>query len=153
MGAFEAIDELITTARFPLPAPGLRRRIRQQLHLAADQVAQACGADTSTLEAWEAGWEPAGAHRSRYVHFLTCGAGRLSLLDDGTEPAYTQAEAPLSTTTGDTSPPAAADGALRITQPCVLCGHPAHQQVAGSPQHLTPEDSYSTAVLPLPGER
>ena len=135
MDAFQAIDELIATARIPLPAPGQRRRLRQQLHLDADQVAQACDVDTSTLEAWEAGQEPAAAHRVRYAHFLTGAAARLRLLSDDPEPAHTQTVLPLPMAAGDPHLQAAADGTLHTAQPCVLCGHPAHQQVAGFP-HL-----------------
>ncbi|MDC2960432.1 transcriptional regulator [Streptomyces gilvifuscus] len=147
MGAFQAIDELIATARTPLPAPGERRRLRQQLHLDAGRVAQVCDVDISTLEAWEAGQEPAGAHRARYTHFLTGAAARLRLLDHETEPAYTQTVLPLPT---DPHLQAAADEDLYTPQPCVLCGHPARQQVAGFPQHLTPEDCQAAPADGIP---
>ncbi|SHH32858.1 hypothetical protein SAMN05444521_0139 [Streptomyces sp. 3214.6] len=148
MGAFQAIDELIATARIPLPGPGRRRRLRQQLHLDADQVAQACDVDTSTLEAWESGQEPAGAHRARYTHFLTGAETRLRLMGDEPEPAFTQTVLPLPMAAGDPHLQAAADGTLHSAQPCVLCGHPAHQQVAGFPQHLTPEECREAPAAP-----
>lgn len=132
MNSFSAIDALLA-AHTPLPPPAERVRLRQHLDLAADQVAQALGTDTATLTAWESGAaEPEGLPRTAYAYLLTRAQAIAEL--------HPAARRPTPDTTIETLPQPA---------PCVLCGHPANQQVAGYPQHLTTVDC-TAAAAPSP---
>ncbi|MER5302661.1 helix-turn-helix transcriptional regulator [Streptomyces lasiicapitis] len=72
MSEFEAIDALLAAApdATPLPPAERRRELRDVLGLSRAQVARAMGVSSSTLAAWEAGRDPSGELRSRYVYFL-----------------------------------------------------------------------------------
>lgn len=72
MSEFEAIDALLAAApdATPLPPAERRRLLREELGLSRAQVARAMGVSSSTLAAWEAGRDPSGELRGRYVYFL-----------------------------------------------------------------------------------
>ncbi|MES5817566.1 helix-turn-helix transcriptional regulator [Streptomyces sp. RG80] len=161
MTDFEAIDALLAAARqeVPLPPADVRRELREGLNLSRSQVAQALGVSPSTVGGWEAGRDPSGDVREKYAYFLEGARTKL---------AARAAEAAADTSDADdevddpkqTEPATGGDGAgepdeveaLAAPQPCVLCGTPAHHQVAGFPQHLDPADCGTTAPADVPPE-
>ncbi|WP_327667978.1 MULTISPECIES: helix-turn-helix domain-containing protein [unclassified Streptomyces] len=152
MSDFDAIDSLLAslTPEAELPEAAVRRDLREQAGLSKAQVARTLGVGPSTVAGWEAGRDPAGQTRTRYAYLLDGLAAKLapatSPEDGGAEPpAAPETVAPPPETAG------AVDGddveTLTAPEPCVLCGGPATQRVAGFPQHLDPADCHTTAPL------
>ncbi|WJV50805.1 helix-turn-helix domain-containing protein [Streptomyces flavofungini] len=166
MSEFEAIDALLAGApdATPLPPAERRRLLREELGLSRAQVARAMGVGSSTLAAWEAGRDPSGELRGRYVYFLRQAeerhgrrvAERGSVPDGqagpGSPPAAPEPAAPEAAPVPTASAgPAATDddqGELAEPRPCVLCGRPARHQVEGYPQHLDPAECAAPAPEP-----
>uniref|UniRef100_UPI001FECF26D helix-turn-helix domain-containing protein n=1 Tax=Streptomyces corallincola TaxID=2851888 RepID=UPI001FECF26D len=154
----------------PLPPAEERRTLREELNLSRAEVARALGVSPSTLKGWETGRDPSGELRQKYAYFLDGARTRLTPPEErqpepeqqpetetepepGTEAgpgtlAETEPPAPPADTAAppaDTAVPAADlydedVAALTTPQPCVLCGRPAHHQVAGFAQHLDPAE-------------
>ncbi|MFJ9634951.1 helix-turn-helix domain-containing protein [Streptomyces sp. NPDC101175] len=152
MTDFEAIDALLAGVRdeVPLPDPELRRRLREGIGLSRAQVARAVGVSASTLSGWEAGREPTGATRERYAYFLDQAQAKLDTRTAATSSGPAD-PAPASPGPEVDDGQDDADGDegegledLAVAEPCVLCGQPAHHQVAGFPQHLDPADCQPT---------
>ncbi len=154
MTDFGAIDALLAGARkeVPLPPAEERRRLREELNLSRPQLAQALSVSSSTVAGWETGRDPSGETREKYAYFLEGARTKLAAVaaeshgaeagggpEEPGDPAELHDTEELDGTRavvhdGD-------DGATLTTpQPCVLCGQPAHHQVAGFPQHLAPAD-------------
>ncbi|MFF5493853.1 helix-turn-helix domain-containing protein [Streptomyces aquilus] len=149
MTDFDAIDALLAGARqeVPLPPVDVRRALREGLNLSRAQVAQALGVSPSTVGGWETGRDPSGEVREKYAYFLEGAQAKLAdrseekAAEEDVEPAPPEAE------TGESDEVEA----LAAPQPCVLCGTPAHHQVAGFPQHLDPADcGTTTQAAPVP---
>ncbi|MGW2342583.1 helix-turn-helix domain-containing protein [Streptomyces sp. NPDC001661] len=148
MSDFDAIDSLLDsiTPEAELPEATVRRDLREQAGLSKAQVARTLGVGPSTVAGWEAGRDPAGQTRTRYAYLLDGLAAKLTPAPaaeaDETHPPAAQETPPPPTTTD------AADGddveTLTVPEPCVLCGTPATQRVAGFPQHLNPADCHTT---------
>ncbi|MGY5106978.1 helix-turn-helix domain-containing protein, partial [Streptomyces sp. 900105245] len=148
MSDFDAIDSLLDsiTPEAELPEATVRRDLREQAGLSKAQVARTLGVGPSTVAGWEAGRDPAGQTRTRYAYLLDGLAAKLTPPAapeaDETQPPAAQETPPPPTTTD------AADGddveTLTVPEPCVLCGTPATQRVAGFPQHLNPADCHTT---------
>ncbi|MGW2964951.1 helix-turn-helix domain-containing protein [Streptomyces sp. NPDC001220] len=146
-----AIDALLAGVQeeVPLPSPELRRQLREGVGLSKAQVARAVGVSASTLSGWEAGREPGGESRERYAYFLEQAQAKLdsrtAAAADSSSPTETAVTATGGQGDGD-------DGQheLAVPQPCVLCGQPAHHQVAGFPQHLDPAECATTPPAPQP---
>ncbi|MGW8773940.1 helix-turn-helix domain-containing protein [Streptomyces sp. NPDC055794] len=141
MSNYPAIDVLLAE-HTPLPSHAERRRLRSSLGITPARLAQALDITTATLQTWEDGLAEPEAHwLTAYAHFLvhahTVDTYRARPL------AEPPAIPPLTTpdTTTETLPQQA---------PCVLCGKPATQQVAGYPQHLTAAECADTATPPRP---
>ncbi|MEV7144662.1 helix-turn-helix domain-containing protein [Streptomyces tauricus] len=165
MTQFDAVDALLATARreTELPAAEQRRTLREALNLSRAQVARALEVSPSTVAGWEGGRDPGGEVRDRYAYFLKGAHARAAALGAGggeegsPEPGSdTSTEgAPAETPHGGEHqmPPATeADEVetLAVPRPCVLCGHDAHHQVAGYPQHLDPAECTTPAPAPVP---
>lgn len=166
MSEFEAIDALLAAApdATPLPPADRRRLLREELGLSRAQVARAMGVGSSTLAAWEAGRDPSGELRGRYVYFLQQaeerhgrrgeepgGASEDPAAGSGSGPAAPEAAVPE--TAAAHAVPADAEavddqGELAEPRPCVLCGRPARHQVEGYPQHLDPAECAAPAPEP-----
>jgi transcriptional regulator with XRE-family HTH domain len=158
---FDAIDSLLDTVgpQAELPPSHVRRELRERARLSKAQVARALGVSPSTLSGWESGRDPAGEIRTKYAYLLD---GLNAKLATETEPeteteAAPAAEQPVTSGTAPTaislsSPDLGQDEdgddveLLVAPEPCVLCGHPAGQRVAGFAQHLTPADCQPTAT-------
>ncbi|MEU2295184.1 helix-turn-helix domain-containing protein [Streptomyces bacillaris] len=154
MSDFEAIDSLLSSVTPPveLPAPSVRRELREQARLSKAQAARALGISTSTLTAWETGREPTGEPRTKYAYLLEGLAAKLTTAPTApaapSPPPHTGPHTAAATTHTETGPallqppgtPAegAGDDVEVLSEPegCVLCGEPAVQRVAGFPQHL-----------------
>ncbi|MFI1538300.1 helix-turn-helix domain-containing protein [Streptomyces anandii] len=162
MTEFEAIDALLASAgqEAPLPPAGERRALREGLNLSRTQVARALGVSPSTVGGWESGRDPSGAIRERYSYFLDGARDKLrereaeknAGADTGGAVAGAGSEAgPGPDDAAGDSRDGGADEVevLGAPRPCVLCGAPARQQVAGFPQHLDPADC-GTAQPPAP---
>ncbi|MFF4603493.1 multiprotein-bridging factor 1 family protein [Streptomyces sp. NPDC001339] len=159
MSDFDAIDSLLSsvTPEAPLPVPDVRRELREQARLSKAQVARALRVSPSTLAAWEAGRNPVGEVREKYAYFLDGLAAKLAPQEPAAmdEPAATdEPGSPEVPGEPATDPAAFSDTdddveALTSPEPCVLCGGPAGQRVAGFPQHLDPADCRS-ATAPAP---
>ncbi|MFI9586465.1 helix-turn-helix domain-containing protein [Streptomyces sp. NPDC052236] len=163
MTGFESIDALLASARqdVQLPPAEERRTLRESLNLSRGQVAGVLGVSPSTVGGWESGREPSGEVREKYAYFLQGAQARLNAQSKETAtvaeaddrphetPAASAASAPQDTVGTDSG---TADGepdevdTLASPQPCVLCGGPAHHQVAGFPQHLDPADCATTST-------
>ncbi|MFI1722184.1 helix-turn-helix domain-containing protein [Streptomyces sp. NPDC020489] len=159
MTGFEAIDALLAAARqeVPLPPADVRRELREGLRLSRAQVAQALGVSPSTVGGWETGRDPAGEVREKYAYFLEGARTKLAAqaaLD--TPAAEDDPDDARETESGAAGPDAGESDeveALAAPRPCVLCGAPAHHQVAGFPQHLDPADCGTTdSAAPDPTE-
>lgn len=151
MTDFEAIDALLARAgqETPLPPTEERRPLREALNVSRAQLAQALGVGTSTVGGWESGRDPSGEVREKYAYFLKGARTKLDTTtppDPATEPPEQPAE------TDEPAEPADLDDVDELTtpQPCVLCGQPAHHQVAGFPQHLDPAHCSPTQPTPQP---
>ncbi|MFI9758794.1 helix-turn-helix domain-containing protein [Streptomyces sp. NPDC051963] len=158
MTDFNAIDALLAGARqeVPLPPAEERRELREKLNLSRAQVAQALGVSPSTVGGWESGRDPGGEVREKYAYFLE--GARTKLVGQDEEAAGPAEDAVEATDAAEATDPAV-DGAdsdaddvaaLGAPRPCVLCGAPAHHEVAGFPQHLDPAECATTAPDPAP---
>ncbi|MYW62536.1 helix-turn-helix domain-containing protein [Streptomyces sp. SID8379] len=178
MSDFDAIDSLLASVapEAELPDAQARRELREQAGLSMAQVARALGVSPSTVGGWETGRRaPSGEVRTRYAYLLDGLTAKLapspSPSPSGGEPA---ADAPVlpgspeaggpppsgpSWTDGDARNAARTEGGgdaddaedvevLGAPEPCVLCGNPAGQRVAGFPQHLDPADCSSVTPQP-----
>ncbi|MGW1365350.1 helix-turn-helix domain-containing protein [Streptomyces chartreusis] len=153
---FGEIDALLAGAckEAELPPAEQRRAAREGLGLSRAQVARAVGVSSSAVAGWESGRDPEGHVREKYAYFLKGAQARLDAraADAGPVPAAGEAAAHPDEPSAPTSAPTSAQseaesggegdeaGMLSVPQPCVLCGHPAREQVAGYPQHLDPAD-------------
>ncbi|AZP21943.1 XRE family transcriptional regulator [Streptomyces aquilus] len=154
MTDFDAIDALLAGARqeVPLPPVDVRRALREGLSLSRAQVAQALGVSPSTVGGWEAGRDPSGEVREKYAYFLE---GAQAKLADRSEEAAAEEDVEPATAEDETGESDDVESdeveALAAPRPCVLCGTPAHQEVAGFPQHLDPADcGTTTPAAPAP---
>lgn len=150
MSDFEAIDSLLAslTPQPALPEAKARRDLRERAGLSKAQVARTLGVSPSTLTGWETGRDPSGELRAKYAYLLDGLAARLapttpSPADETTtsNPARDESTTPPPPGPATNSDAGDGDGgddlaALAVPEPCVLCGQPAHHQVAGFPQHL-----------------
>ncbi|MYT72363.1 MULTISPECIES: helix-turn-helix transcriptional regulator, partial [unclassified Streptomyces] len=150
MSDFDAIDSLLASVapEAELPDIAARRALREQAGLSKAQVARALGVSPSTVGGWETGRrDPSGEVRTKYAYLL-----------DGLAAKF--APEPAEPEQADDDPPAAEDAdhahadaddhadavdaddveVLSVPEPCVLCGNPAEERVAGFPQHLDPAD-------------
>jgi transcriptional regulator with XRE-family HTH domain len=151
---FDAIDSLLDAVgpEAELPPCGVRRELRERARLSKAQVARALGVSPSTLSGWESGRDPAGELRTKYAYLLDGLNTRLA-----TETTAVPAAEQSASDTAATSTSAAASSPgpdqgedevelLAVPEPCVLCGRPAAQRVAGFAQHLAPADCQPTAT-------
>ncbi|KLI98370.1 helix-turn-helix transcriptional regulator, partial [Streptomyces sp. KE1] len=158
MSDFDAIDSLLAslTPQPALPEAQVRRDLRERAGLSKAQVARTLGVSPSTVAGWETGRDPSGELRTKYAYLLDGLAAKLVPLS---APAADEAAAPRPERDESTPVPAAGGGlaaddgmddieALASPEPCVLCGQPAHHQVAGFPQHLDPAQCAGTAPVP-----
>ncbi|CAM5620003.1 helix-turn-helix domain-containing protein [Streptomyces griseorubiginosus] len=155
MSDFDAIDSLLDAVgpQAELPACDVRRELRERARLSKAQVARALGVSPSTLSGWESGRDPAGEARAKYAYLLD---GLNAKLATDTENRPEPAEQPMASGAAaedvtSTSSPGSGRGEdevelLAVPEPCVLCGRPAGQRVAGFAQHLTPADCRPTAT-------
>jgi len=152
---YDAIDSLLASVgpQVELPAPELRRGLRERAGLSRAQVARALGVGPSTVGGWESGRDPAGETRAKYAYLLEGLTTKLADADMAMPPA----EQPVTDGSADaaSSPEPAQDfdevETLTALQPCVLCGAPAGQRVAGFVQHLNPSDCHTVpAGTPKP---
>ncbi|MFD6312016.1 helix-turn-helix domain-containing protein [Streptomyces nigra] len=175
MSDFDAIDSLLDAVgpQAELPPCHVRRELRERARLSKAQVARALGVSPSTLSGWEGGRDPAGEIRTKYAYLLDGLNAKLateteSATETGTESATETGaapavEQPVTSGTAATATPVpdlgqdedgdgdvGGDGEdvelLVAPEPCVLCGRPAGQRVAGFAQHLTPADCRPTAT-------
>ncbi|MGW1201125.1 helix-turn-helix domain-containing protein, partial [Streptomyces sp. NPDC002536] len=159
MSDFDAVDSLLAAVgpEAGLPSPRVRRELRERARLSKAQVARALGVSPSTVAAWESGRDPAGGTRTKYAYLLDglaakFAAGTAPVTPSAAEAAVAHAPAPADAPA--VSPAPAEDGegdeveALTVPEPCVLCGYPAGQRVAGFAQHLDPADCQTTAAAP-----
>ncbi|MFJ8827921.1 helix-turn-helix domain-containing protein [Streptomyces sp. NPDC102467] len=139
-----------------LPAPDVRRDLREQARLSKAQVARALGVSPSTLSAWETGRDPGGDVRKKYAYFLDGLTARLVAATEPEPAAEPDAGQPESAAPAEhpETPVAQADDDdvenLPVPEPCVLCGQPAAQRVAGFAQHLDPADCGQAPAVPAP---
>ncbi|WP_327321068.1 helix-turn-helix domain-containing protein [Streptomyces sp. NBC_01210] len=154
MSDYDAIDSLLASIgpQAELPAPELRRGLRERAGLSKAQVARALGVSPSTVGGWESGRDPAGDTRAKYAYLLE---GLSTKLNTDTETtAMPTEEQPVASgaaavaVTSTSSPEVGQDEdeveLLAVPEPCVLCGRPAEQRVAGFAQHLDPSDCQAT---------
>lgn len=171
MSDFDAIDSLLDAVgpQAELPPCHVRRELRERARLSKAQVARALGVSPSTLSGWESGRDPAGEIRTKYAYLLDGLNAKLATESESeteTE-AAPAAEQPVTSGTAATVTPLSSldlgqdeegdDVELLVApEPCVLCGRPAGQRVAGFAQHLTPADCQPTATgapaAPLAGQ-
>ncbi|MGW4315528.1 helix-turn-helix domain-containing protein [Streptomyces sp. NPDC004491] len=149
MSDFDAIDSLLDAVgpQAELPPCQVRRELRERARLSKAQVARALGVSPSTLSGWENGRDPAGEVRARYAYLLDGLNAKLTTQTETTtaEPAEersvasgTTAEAVASTSSTEPAQDEDEVELLAVPEPCVLCGRPAQQCVAGFAQHLDP---------------
>ncbi|MFI1935476.1 helix-turn-helix domain-containing protein [Streptomyces sp. NPDC020330] len=154
MSDFDAIDSLLDSVgpQARLPPCQVRRELRERARLSKAQVARALGVSPSTLSGWESGRDPAGEVRTKYAYLLD---GLNAKLTTETETTAESAEerpaasgAAAAAVTSTSSPEVGQDEdeveLLAVPEPCVLCGRPAEQRVAGFAQHLDPSDCQAT---------
>ncbi|WP_116215269.1 helix-turn-helix domain-containing protein [Streptomyces olivoreticuli] len=157
MSDFDAIDSLLAAVgpEAELPAPRVRRELRERARLSKAQVARALGVSPSTVAGWEGGRDPVGETRTKYAYLLDGLAAKFAA---DTEPETASpaepAAPPVSDPTADSPSPEPAEGdeveTLAVPEPCVLCGHPAGTRVAGFAQHLDVVDCRTTATAAAP---
>ncbi|MFI0241825.1 helix-turn-helix domain-containing protein [Streptomyces sp. NPDC016845] len=150
MSDFDAIDSLLASVapEVPLPAPEVRRALREQARLPKAQVARALGVSPSTLSAWESDRAPSGEVRTKYAYFLEGLSAKLAEQEGPAEPDSEPETdvAPTAPAGGDSGDVDGDDGddddveTLAVPEPCVLCGELAGRRVAGFAQHLNPAD-------------
>ncbi|WP_433446636.1 helix-turn-helix domain-containing protein [Streptomyces sp. CA-142005] len=152
MTDFGAIDALLAGAKREVALPPVeeRRALREALNVSRVQLAQALGVSPSTVGGWESGRDPSGEVRETYAYFLTGARTKLAAEEPPRAPADEredivppQAEQDLGS--GDDVEK------LATPRPCVLCGQPAHHEVAGFPQHLDPDDCGTAKPPPAIG--
>ncbi|UQA90519.1 helix-turn-helix domain-containing protein [Streptomyces halobius] len=153
MSDFDAIDSLLASVgpQAELPAAEVRRDLREQARLSKAQVARTLGVSPSTVTGWEDGREPVGEVRTKYAYLLD-GLGAKLTTGTGTGagkvPSAEQPAVPQRTAAADACRPVPEPGQqdgdevemLAAPEPCVLCGRPAKQRVAGFAQHLNAAD-------------
>ncbi|MFC7883238.1 helix-turn-helix domain-containing protein [Streptomyces sp. NPDC057376] len=169
MSDFDAIDSLLDAVgpQAELPPCHVRRELRERARLSKAQVARALGVSPSTLSGWESGRDPAGEIRTKYAYLLDGLNAKLATESETETEAAPAAEQPVASGTAATVTPLSSldlgqdeegdDVELLVApEPCVLCGRPAGQRVAGFAQHLTPADCQPTATgapaAPLAGQ-
>ncbi|WP_435195264.1 helix-turn-helix domain-containing protein [Streptomyces sp. NRRL F-5630] len=142
MTGFDAIDDLLASARQerPLPPPAERRSLREGLALSRAQLATALGVSTSTVAGWESGRDPSGETREKYAYFLDGAKAKLAPPPE-TAPA-------LGPEAGDEEGEDV--DVLAVAEPCVLCGEPARHRIAGLAQHLDPAECHPLPTTPAP---
>ncbi|MFF9348764.1 helix-turn-helix domain-containing protein [Streptomyces sp. NPDC014734] len=162
MGEFDAIDSLLAVVgpEAELPAADARRALRERARLSRAQVARALGVGPSTVAGWENGRDPSGETRAKYAYLLDGLNAKLGpepepgpAADTGPEPEPRSAAAPVGSPApaprgteraGEAAPDPGPGNddvePLATAEPCVLCGHPAGQRVAGFAQHLDAAD-------------
>ncbi|MFB7915684.1 helix-turn-helix domain-containing protein [Streptomyces sp. NPDC056061] len=176
MSEFDAIDSLLAAVgpEARLPAADMRRALRERARLSRAQVARALGVGPSTVAGWESGRDPSGETRARYAYLLDGLSAKLGPEPDpepdagpdpepgsapATAPDGTPVPAPGTATPADAAAPGSGQEAddvepLAAAEPCVLCGHPAAQRVAGFAQHLDAADcrppAATAGAAPLP---
>lgn len=162
MSDFDAIDSLLDAVgpQIELPPCHVRRELRERARLSKAQVARALGVSPSTLSGWENGRDPAGEIRTKYAYLLDGLNAKLATeTETETAPATEQpvTSGTAATVTPLSSPDLHQDGdeveLLAVPEPCVLCGRPAGQRVAGFAQHLIPAHCQSTAAETAAAER
>ncbi|MFD9971084.1 helix-turn-helix domain-containing protein [Streptomyces sp. NPDC059011] len=159
MSGFDAIDSLLDAVgpQVGLPPCHVRRELRERARLSKAQVARALGVSPSTLSGWESGRDPAGEIRTKYAYLLDGLNAKLATETETETEAAPAAERPVTSGTAATLTPLSSpdpgqgeDGddveLLVAPEPCVLCGRPAGQRVAGFAQHLTPADCRPTTT-------
>ncbi|MEU1005936.1 helix-turn-helix domain-containing protein [Streptomyces tibetensis] len=159
MSDFDAIDSLLDAVgpQAELPPCHVRRELRERARLSKAQVARALGVSPSTLSGWESGRDPTGEIRTKYAYLLDGLNAKLATETETETETAPAAEQPVTSGTAATVTPLSSpdlgqdeDGddveLLVVPEPCVLCGHPAGQRVAGFAQHLTPADCRPTAT-------
>jgi DNA-binding XRE family transcriptional regulator len=149
MSDFDAIDSLLASVgpEAELPERTARRELREQAGLSKAQVARALSVSPSTVSAWESDRDPAGEVRTRYAYLLDGLAAKLVPAEEpapGPVQATESVPEPVEDTRSGHTVGGADDGddveILNTPEPCVLCGAPARQRVAGFPQHLDSAD-------------
>ncbi|MFJ8924906.1 helix-turn-helix domain-containing protein [Streptomyces sp. NPDC102415] len=149
MSDFDAIDSLLDAVgpQAELPPCQVRRELRERARLSKAQVARALGVSPSTLSGWENGRDPAGEVRTKYAYLLDGLNAKLTTETETTmaEPAEERSAASGTAAAAVASTPSTEPGqdedeveSLAVPEPCVLCGRPAQQRVAGFAQHLDP---------------
>ncbi|MGW6470902.1 helix-turn-helix domain-containing protein [Streptomyces nigra] len=163
MSDFDAIDSLLDAVgpQAELPPCHVRRELRERARLSKAQVARALGVSPSTLSGWEGGRDPAGEIRTKYAYLLDGLNAKLATETATETEAAPAVEQPVTSGTAATATPLSSpdlgqdgdeggDGEdvelLVAPEPCVLCGRPAGQRVAGFAQHLTPADCRPAAT-------
>jgi transcriptional regulator with XRE-family HTH domain len=145
---FDTIDSLLDAVgpEAELPPCGVRRELRERARLSKAQVARALGVSPSTLSGWESGRDPAGELRTKYAYLLDGLNAKLATETTAVPAAEQSASdtvASTSTSTASWPGPGQSEDEvelLAVPEPCVLCGRPAAQRVAGFAQHLAPAD-------------
>lgn len=176
MSDFDAIDSLLAAVgpEAELPAADARRALRERARLSRAQVARALGVGPSTVAGWESGRDPSGETRAKYAYLLDGLNAKLgtdpgpATAGDAPDPepaaagpgagAASSGEPPATHGAAGAVVPASGPGPgpddvepLDAAEPCVLCGHPAPQRVAGFAQHLDAADcrpAATTAATP-----
>ncbi|MYU61540.1 helix-turn-helix domain-containing protein [Streptomyces sp. SID69] len=163
MNDFDAIDSLLDAVgpEAELPPCHVRRELRERARLSKAQVARALGVSPSTLSGWESGRDPAGEIRTKYAYLLDGLNTKLATASES-EATPTAKQPVTSGTTATVTPPSTPDLSqdedghdvelLVVPEPCVLCGLPARQRVAGFAQHLAPADCQPTPTKPPASE-
>ncbi|WP_430379366.1 helix-turn-helix domain-containing protein [Streptomyces sp. B1-3] len=153
MSDFDAIDSLLDAVgpQAELPPCDVRRELRERARLSKAQVARALGVSPSTLSGWESGRDPAGELRTKYAYLLDGLNTKLATETTAVPAAEQSASDTVAATSTAASSPGPDQGEdevelLAVPEPCVLCGRPAAQRVAGFAQHLAPADCQPTAT-------
>ncbi|MCX4878084.1 DNA-binding transcriptional regulator [Streptomyces sp. NBC_00847] len=156
MSDFDAIDSLLDAVgpEVALPPCQVRRELRERARLSKAQVARALGVSPSTLSGWESGRDPVGEVRTKYAYLLEGLNAKLATETETETTAESAAERPVASgtaaaavaSTSSTEPGQDEDEVelLAVAEPCVLCGSPAKQRVAGFAQHLDPSGCQAT---------
>jgi len=154
---FDAIDSLLDAVgpETELPSCQVRRELRERARLSKAQVARALGVSPSTLSGWESGRDPVGEVRTKYAYLLDGLNTKLATVAEtmvvsAVEQSLTSGTAATVTPSSSLDPGQDEDRddveLLVVPEPCVLCGRPARQRVAGFAQHLDPAGCQPTAA-------